>query len=125
DTKSMFAGLRDVDGILMDRDYLPAVESLWSPKDPRIARLYSQGVTLVHLVGHYFGLMHTFEPWPVLGQPEICRPTCNETTDYVRDTPTHRQPRFEMDRCQALDSCPNLPGVDPVHNFMNFVPDFC
>ena len=127
DTRSMFENARDVDGILMNRAYLPVLESLWpaGAKDPVIRRLYSEGQTLVHLVGHYFGLQHTFEPWPD-ADPFACGPPkCGQITDHVRDTPVHLLARVEMDRCYALDTCPNLPGLDPVHNFMNFVPDFC
>lgn len=129
DTNEIFAGSPGTDGIMMDWDYLPADPTLY-PVHPEVSRRYTEGETLVHLVGHYFGLLHTFEPGP--GEEEACRPRCGQTTDYVSDTPSHRLPLEEADvddadlkRCFPIDTCKRLPGLDPVNNYMNMVPDYC
>jgi hypothetical protein len=128
DTKSIYAGDRDVDGIVMNWDYLPDVESLRPVKDAVIRKLYSQGETLVHLVGHYLGLVHTFEAWIGDGSislGEVCKPTCAQTSDGVSDTPAHRWIWNGNGRCIPLDTCPDQPGMDPITNYMNLEPDLC
>ena len=71
---------------------------------------YDRGDTLVHEVGHWLGLFHTFEGG------------CTEENDRVDDTPAQGEPSTtcEGDR----DTC-ELPGLDPVHNFMDYSIDAC
>ncbi len=123
-TRELFEGSAGTDGILMNRDYLPYDPALYPVADPVLSRLHGEGEMLVHLVGHWLGLLHTFGS----PSPDVecrLRPRCGQITDYVGDTPIHRLPNNEIDRCYRMDTCTNLPGLDPIHNFMNMVPDFC
>ncbi|KAK2599055.1 hypothetical protein QQS21_005461 [Conoideocrella luteorostrata] len=60
--------------------------------------------TCIHEVGHWFGLIHTFEAG------------CGDG-DRIDDTPA--QESYTRD-CKPGDSCPDKPGTDPVNNFMNY-----
>jgi pregnancy-associated plasma protein-A len=123
DTKRMFdAFRRPTDGILMPWDYLPYEPSLRPVENPLVALFYHQGETLVHLVGHYLGLLHTYEPWPGKGIAG-CTSKCAQISDRVRDTPVHI--RNVTESCRSIDTCPEYPGLDPVNNYMNAEPDVC
>ncbi|GKZ40004.1 hypothetical protein AbraIFM66950_001864 [Aspergillus brasiliensis] len=75
---------------------------------------YNQGGTAVHEVGHWNGLLHTFEG-------ESCSP--DNEGDYIDDTPEQSEP---TSGCPTeKDSCPDLPGLDAIHNFMDYSSDDC
>jgi hypothetical protein len=70
-----------------------------------------EGISAVHEGGHYLGLYHTFQGG------------CSEPNDYCDDTP---QEAHELKtECVEEDSCPDDPGMDPIHNYMNYGRDFC
>jgi hypothetical protein len=73
---------------------------------------FNLGATLVHEVGHWLGLEHTFEGG------------CSQTNDGVADTPAIRQP---TQGCPASrpDTCPSLAGVDQYENYMDYSDDRC
>ncbi|KAH6644901.1 hypothetical protein C7974DRAFT_384532 [Boeremia exigua] len=72
------------------------------------------GGTLVHEVGHWFGLHHTVSF------------DCEETiTDEVDDTPVELAPEKNGGCELGRDSCPNHPGIDLIHNWMGFSIDTC
>jgi hypothetical protein len=74
---------------------------------------YNLGRTASHEVGHYLGLLHTFDNG------------CNAPGDYVNDTP-YQDDGNNIYTCNPnLDTCPNQLGTDPVHNYMNYVDDAC
>ncbi|HXG26637.1 MAG TPA: zinc metalloprotease [Candidatus Binatia bacterium] len=92
-----------LDGIVIDWRTVPGASDAYEG-------LYDEGDTLVHETGHWLNLEHTF-----FGQ-------CNKTGDFVDDTPPEKSAAFG---CQVgRDTCPQ-PGLDPVHNYMDYSDDPC
>lgn len=83
---------------------------------------YNEGKTLVHEVGHFLGLFHTFEGGNFLCNTSPPHNGCS-IGDQVDDTPSQQICYFEGCDLNA-DSCPS-PGKDPVKNFMGYNPDAC
>lgn len=84
------------------------------PSVTRTVYGYNLGKTAVHEVGHWFGLLHTF-------QDQTCDP--NDPGDYISDT---RQEGTPTSGCpKGKNSCPNLSGVDPISNYMDYSTDQC
>ena len=97
-----------VDGIRVQYNSLPRSSSP-APGYQAIAN-YDLGETATHEVGHWLGLYHTFQGG------------CTSTNDEVGDTPEQSS---STSGCPAgRDSC-SLPGLDPIHNYMDYSYDSC
>ncbi len=71
---------------------------------------FDLGHTATHEVGHYLGLLHTFDGG------------CSPPGDLIADTPDEATPTSGCPL--GKDTCPT-PGVDPIHNYMDYSDDAC
>ena len=92
-----------LDGVVIDWRSMKGVSDAYEGA-------YDQGETLTHEVGHWLNLAHTFEG------------KCGSTGDFVADTPSQKTP---TGGCPiGKDTCP-APGLDPIHNYMDYSFDAC
>jgi hypothetical protein len=92
---------------------LVEVTSASLPGSPQIVDAeyqYGLGKTLVHEVGHWLSLFHTFEGG-----------LCFGPGDYVDDTPHEKGPAWGCPKGRV--TCPEQPGEDAVENYMNYSND--
>ena len=77
----------------------------------RYAGAYDLGKTATHEAGHWLNLYHVFQGG------------CNNYGDYVEDTP----PQVIATRgCpEGQDRAGHEPGVDSIHNYMDYSFDSC
>ena len=94
---------RYLDGIVVDWESMPGTSTRYEGQ-------YDLGKTVPHEVGHWLNLHHVFNGG------------CNNWGDYVEDTPPQRIATFGCPEGQ--DSC-REPGVDSIHNYMDYSFDAC
>jgi hypothetical protein len=102
-----FPGLPDsrqyLDGIVVDWESMPGASKTYAGR-------YDLGHTATHEAGHWIHLHHVFNGG------------CNNWGDYVDDTPPQRIATFACPIGQ--DSC-SEPGLDSIHNYMDYSYDAC
>jgi hypothetical protein len=93
-----------LDGIVVDWESLPGTSDAYEGQ-------YDLGYTATHEAGHWLNLYHTFDGG------------CGELGDRVADTPSEREATFGCP--EGKDSCIAKPGLDPIHNYMDYSFDAC
>lgn len=88
-----------LDGVLVTKSTLPINEN------PEEAGSFDQGKTSVHEVGHWMGLLHPSEGG-----------CAGANDDMIVDTPREDRPAQSCNR--PIDTCPDQPGQDSIHNYM-------
>ena len=89
------------DGIVINWESMPDAS-------PTFEGRYDLGQTLAHEAGHWLNLEHTFYGG------------CNAKGDFVDDTPPMREPTRGCP--EGKDTC-GEPGLDPIHNYMDYSVD--
>jgi hypothetical protein len=92
-----------LDGIVIDWETIPGTSDTY-------AGSFDQGETATHEVGHWLNLEHTFFHG------------CTERGDFVADTPPEKTPTSGCP--EGKDTC-TAPGLDPIHNYMDYSFDSC
>jgi hypothetical protein len=92
-----------LDGVVVDWESMRGTSDAYAGE-------FDQGETATHEVGHWLNLEHTFFNG------------CSKRGDFVADTPPQKTPTSGCP--EGKDTCPE-PGLDPIHNYMDYSFDSC
>jgi hypothetical protein len=92
-----------IDGVVINWESLLGTSTKYAGR-------YDQGETATHEVGHWLNLEHTFYRG------------CSNYGDFVADTPPQKTPTSGCP--EGADTC-TAPGLDPIHNYMDYSYDTC
>jgi hypothetical protein len=92
-----------IDGIVVDWESMPGASDTYAGR-------FDLGQTATHEAGHWLDLEHTFYGG------------CNAKGDFVADTPAQLTPTSGCP--EGKDTCSD-PGLDPIHNYMDYSDDAC
>jgi hypothetical protein len=92
-----------LDGVVIDWETIPGTSDTYAGR-------FDQGETATHEVGHWLNLEHIFFHG------------CSKTGDFVADTPPQKTPTSGCP--EGKDTC-KAPGLDPIHNYMDYSFDSC
>jgi hypothetical protein len=90
--------------------------ALLQQKPATVSTLYNEGKTLVHEVGHWLSVLHTFQGG--------CA-NSDSGGDGCGDTPAEKTATFGCPPANSIDTCTSLPGFDSLSNFMAYTTDPC
>lgn len=96
-------GQAHLDGVVVDWESMPGTSDRYEDR-------FDEGKTATHEVGHWLNLEHTFYGG------------CNAKGDFVDDTPAQKVPTSGCP--EGKDTC-RAPGLDPIHNYMDYSDDPC
>jgi hypothetical protein len=96
-------GQAHLDGVVVDWESIPGTSTTYADR-------FDLGKTATHEVGHWLNLEHTF-----FGG-------CSAKGDFVSDTPAQKTPTSGCP--EGKDTC-SAPGLDPIHNYMDYSFDSC
>lgn len=92
-----------LDGVVIDWASLPRTSDAYAGQ-------FDLGKTATHEIGHWLDLEHTFYGG------------CSAKGDFVDDTPAQKTPTTGCP--EGKDTC-RAPGLDPIHNYMDYSFDAC
>jgi hypothetical protein len=98
------AAFKYLDGVVINWESVPGASDSFEGA-------YDLGKTLTHETGHWLNLAHTFEGG------------CGSKGDFVADTPAMKIPTGGCP--EGKDTCVGNPGLDPIHNYMDYSYDSC
>ncbi|KAB2913767.1 MAG: T9SS type A sorting domain-containing protein [Bacteroidetes bacterium] len=118
---AIYPGQNGTDGVVVRYNYFGNAQTCTTGCNTLVS--YSRGFTLVHEVGHYLGLLHTFEGGCNGGNTAA---TCGSQGDNCCDT----RPQPQLNNCPTVNhtnSCPtyHLSIDENLENYMSYAKDTC
>jgi len=111
-------GAANTDGVVIGHRYFGSENIYANGNYGPANNQYRYGRTATHEIGHYLGLIH------IWGDNSNCTANATDSAkDYCPDTPASNAFHYG---CQlTANTCPSLPGLDMVRNYMDYSDDSC